>query len=146
MTLACGTCAWGASKLIRYSLGKIKPIILVPVVIGGKKIIKPIVKQCRKLSKFLKCKPCIPRAGSILYEIVPPGARRRGRHAQPGHNNGHVKYWTVTQAPAPNCGCFWAGPVTLENMQIPPVGRPGGPRMGGLEAGAGDDDVLSRRN
>lgn len=74
------------------------------------------------------CLPCSPALGMVMYEIVPPGSRTRGRHANPGSNSGHVKTWTVLQSPHPKCECFWSKPTTIENTQTPPPNSiPGGP-------------------
>lgn len=72
------------------------------------------------------CKPCKPPAGSKRHDIAKPGSRERGAHKC--DTVGHVKVWTMNQAPFPSCICNWNGPVTLENTQTPPEGSaPDGP-------------------
>ena len=73
-----------------------------------------------------------------MYQIAPPGSRIRGKHSLPGCNLGHVKLWTMNQAPWPSCKCFWNYSGTIENTQTPPpVAIPGGPPTNNLGTGGG---------
>lgn len=86
-------------------------------------VVVPVPNDVCKKQKT--CLPCFPATGNGVHEIALPGSRVNGRHAQPGHNGGHVKYWLVNQVPySPGnpkaCECFWGKALTIDGTQTPP--------------------------
>lgn len=72
------------------------------------------------------CKPCLPVAGTEMYEIALPGTRSTGAHKC--DQIGHVKVWKMHQSGPPKCECNWGFDRVMENTQTPPIGAiPGGP-------------------